>query len=273
LASGFPTISAIVEYLSKVDFAIQNKVYSHRYPQFSEEVAGEYRDHPSRFLRDFGWPKLGQLDADLWEWLDRELSPNSEEQYRQRRTTSYILPHFPTSEPPDLLSRDICPSLYSDNAEEKLKVVTLDLRDHLRAITQWGLRRDLRLRETGIANAAIREWLQWKKWYASSRDAPDTEPPLLHGDWESLLDHLCEGDFDLVDSLFTSFEEGRSPTTAHRFLTFLRSSVDLPLILSTNFDSLLERAFRDGGQCRRYLTFTGMQVFPMLISYDVAFHS
>jgi hypothetical protein len=247
-ASGFPTISAIIEYLSKVDFAIQNEIYSHRYPQFSEkEVAKEYREHPSRFLRDFGWPKLGQLDADLWEWLDRELSPKSEEQYRQRCTNSYILPHFSTSELPDLLSRDICPSFYSDNAEEGLKVIALDLRDHLRAITQWGLRRDLRLRESGVSNAAVREWLQWKKWYASSRDAPATQPELLYGDWESLLDHLCEGDFDLVDSLFASFEEGRSPTTAHRFLTFLRNSVDLPLILSTNFDSLLERAFREGG--------------------------
>jgi hypothetical protein len=36
-ASGFPTIGAIVEYLSKVDFTIQNKVYGHRYPQLSEK--------------------------------------------------------------------------------------------------------------------------------------------------------------------------------------------------------------------------------------------
>ena len=102
-------------------------------------------------------------------------------------------------------------------------------------------------RETGTSKAAMREWLQWKKWYASGQDAPDAQPELLYGDWESLLDHLCEGDFDLVDSLFTSFEEGRFPTTAHRFLTFLRSSVDLPLILTTNFDSLLEQAFLDSG--------------------------
>jgi hypothetical protein len=247
-ASGFPTIGAIVEYLSKVDFTIQNKVYGHRYPQLSEKkVTKEYREHPSRFLRDFGWPKLGQLDADLWDWLDREFNPNPEEQHGQRHAASYILPHFSTSESPDLLSRDICPSFYSGNAEESPKVITLDLRDHLRAIAQWGLRRDLRLREIGISNAVLREWLQWKKWYASSRDAPATQPELLYGDWESLLDRLCEGDFDLVDSLFASFEEGRSPTTAHRFLTFLRSSVDIPLILSTNFDSLLERAFHDGG--------------------------
>lgn len=313
VASGFPTISAIVEYLSKVDFAIQNEVYSHRYPDiqiYKKEVAREYREHPSRFLRDFGWPRLGQLEADLWEWLDREFNSTlpiesdpsikhaagkaavvsegvdnvpigfgrkqllvrdlqlliEQEQYRQRQIASRNLPHSSKPELLDLLSRDICPSSHLLQvvsqvshgeitkfkitpviAEENPQVITLDLRDHLRAIAQWGLRKDLRLRETGTSNAAMLEWLQWKKWYASGRDAPDTQPELLYGDWESLLDHLCEGDFDLVDSLFTSFEEGRSPTTAHRFLTFLRSSVDLPLILSTNFDSLLERTFRDGG--------------------------
>ena len=80
LASGFPAISAIVEYLSKVDFAIQHEVYSHRYPDIPSSKKGvvrEYQEHPSRFLRDFGWPRLGQLDADLWEWLDREFGQNS----------------------------------------------------------------------------------------------------------------------------------------------------------------------------------------------------
>ncbi|SDX21936.1 SIR2 family protein [Nitrosomonas oligotropha] len=317
LPSGYPSISAIVEYLSKVDFAIQHAVYSHRYPGIEtpkNEVAREYQAHPSRFLRDFGWPRIGQLDSDLWEWLDRipDSKPNSlvnsdallkhakgkielivecddnatlgiglkrllirdaqlisdQEQYRSRQIASRILLESSRPELLDLLSRDILPSYYrfrtipptntSQNeitkfiitpvvAAESKTTAILDLRDHLRAIVQWGLRKDLRLREKGTSKAALREWLLWKKWYAAIQDAPDTQPELLYGDWESLLDRLCEGDFDLVDSLFTSFGEARSPTTAHRYLTFLRSSVDIPLILTTNFDNLLEQAFRDSG--------------------------
>ncbi|MGN6547437.1 MAG: hypothetical protein ACTHK7_20460, partial [Aureliella sp.] len=67
VASGFPSIRQLNQYLSKVDFAIEQGVYSHRYA--SNKADADYRNHPSRFLLDFGWPEIGQLDADLWQWL------------------------------------------------------------------------------------------------------------------------------------------------------------------------------------------------------------
>lgn len=283
LSAGFPAIGAVVEYLAKVDFAIQSGVYSHRYPERIAKIAQIHKEHPSRFLRDFGWPDLGQLDADLWDWLERPRnhalrtgSPidalgfgqfnilhsdrraiASNEQIRQQHIHQRRITNASRRELTDRLSCDLCHCYYhiqeigdNDPAQIVLKPTNsraLDMRDHLRAISQWRLRHDLRLRETGISKAAMREWMLWKRWYHASENAPERQPDLLYGDWESLLDRLCEGDFDLVDTLFTSLEEGREPTTAHRYATFLHGRVEMPLILTTNFDTLLERSFRDLG--------------------------
>ena len=70
------------------------------------------------------------------------------------------------------------------------------------------------------------------------------EPRLLFGNWESLLDHLCEGNFDLIDQLFNQLELERKPTRTHRYLAHLKARVDSPLVLTTNFDRLLEVAFQ-----------------------------
>src|SRR5262249_8303309 len=113
------------------------------------------------------------------------------------------------------------------------------------AIVQWVLRQDLADRETGSSEATQREWRRWKAWYHG--DSTIKEPELLYGDWEALLDRLCEGNFDLTDVLFTSFEVGRNPTISHRYLAFLQRKLGIPLILTTNFDSLLERAFHQEG--------------------------
>lgn len=263
LASGFPAISAIVEYLAKVDFAIENEVYAHRYPRIQlgvKSVAVEYKEHPSRFLRDFGWPGLGQLDADLWEWLERTHSPENppkeldlgrhglwNQDADQLRASNLDKQSEALS---DLLSHDICHITHGKIIDgvvaEKKNESCLDLRDHLRAIVQWALRRDLRLRESGTTRAVMNEWTSWKNWYLGIGRLH--EPELLYGDWESLLDRLCEGDFNLVDTLFTSLEGGRLPTTAHRFMTFLHATIEIPIILTTNFESLLEKAFKDAGR-------------------------
>jgi hypothetical protein len=60
-----------------------------------------------------------------------------------------------------------------------------------------------------------------------------------------LLDKLCEGSFDLTDTLFNELEKGLIPALSHRLLAFLQPKLGMPLVLTTNFDSLLERAFRE----------------------------
>ncbi len=62
-----------------------------------------------------------------------------------------------------------------------------------------------------------------------------------------LLDKLCEGNYNLTDTFFTSFENKLIPSLSHRYLSFLQPKLGIQLLLTTNFDSLLERAFYHEG--------------------------
>lgn len=254
ISAGFPTIRFVVQYLAKVDFAIRLRVFEERFPSLAggHEAAETYRRHPSKYLEDFGWPDLGQLDADLWMWLGRS---QKDERYARHygegrhRVWEESRQKFPGRGDPrapvfDLLSNDITGDLLWDPGTGGQPPVKLDPRDHLRAVVQWTLRQDLADREGGAARATLREWRRWKRWYDGNGVK---EPELLYGDWEALLDRLCEGSFDLTDVLFTSFEHGRQPTLSHRYLAFLQRKLGIPLVLTTNFDSLLERAMREEG--------------------------
>ncbi len=258
IAAGFPTIRFVVQYLAKVDFAIRLGVYKHRFPQLAQPQEAEemHRQHPSRFLEDFGWPDLAQLDADLWMWLargqdDPKVQPHGgegrfriwkdskrlSESSQNQSTVSAGTPLV------DLLANNVTPETIKPTRGHASSM--LDLRDHLTAIVQWTLRQDLAGRESGSAKATLHEWLDWKDWYMGLPGI--AKPELLYGDWEALLDRLCEGNFDLTDALFTSFERRRNPTVSHRYLAFLRHKLGVPLILTTNFDSLLERALHEEG--------------------------
>ncbi len=69
----------------------------------------------------------------------------------------------------------------------------------------------------------------------------------LKGDWNALLHYLVAGDLDLVDTLFYDLLRGRKPGMGHRVLAFLAHPFNLRLILTINFDNLIEHAFRDHG--------------------------
>jgi hypothetical protein len=264
VATGFPSIKQINQYLAKVDFAIQEGVYRHRYPRLPD-CEKRYRDHPSRFLLDFGWPDPGQLEADLWRWLGDHHDADPTYGYRrthvlkERTRRAFEPEHSPVE---DDIAFDLCESLnwHADpNSEWQKKCCIngnnpfrLDRRSHLDAIVQYHLRRDLSRMESGGDDAAFLHWWRWKGWYFGGPDAPSTkgasgEPERLHGNWESLLDHLCEGSLDLTDQLFTQLELGRRPSLAHRYLVFLQEKLAMPMVLTTNFDSLLERGFLDHG--------------------------
>ena len=257
VATGFPAIKQINQYLAKVDFAILNGVFKHRYP--GDDVHTRYREHPSRFLLDFGWPDIGQLDADLWQWLTEVDSKRVGGDLRKNlQAISDGLDNsgreFSRSHA-ELIQDDLAYDLVSVELKGRQKRVDLSLnqRDFFTAITQFHLRRDLERLESGADDAALRQWKRWKHWRKGmvatnkSDQSLPTAPELLYGNWESLLDHLCEGSFDLVDQLFTQLEIGRRPSLAHRYLTFLKQKLDIPVVLTTNFDRLLEQALRDEG--------------------------
>jgi len=84
VSSGFPVISEVIHYLAKVKFAIEFGVYENRIQLPCDEekqktVKNKYRQHPSKFLENFGWPQIRQLDADLWAWLDTTKDENGYE--------------------------------------------------------------------------------------------------------------------------------------------------------------------------------------------------
>lgn len=283
LSAGFPTIKFVIHYLAKVDFAIRLGVFEGRFPVIreSQQSATEtYRQHPSKYLEDFGWPNLGQLNADIWDWLERGHSKPKDDPYKgegrqivfeycQKKIGQYKnergkyeehKKNTPAENPkprlpplPDLLDNDITIPELPYTKEDDPAILTLrkgqeplDLRDHQLAIVQWILRKELAERESGTTHPLLYRWLKWKDCYFNE-NKDDEDPELLYGDWEVLLDRLCEGNFNLVDALFTSFEQGLNPTISHRFLAFLKPKLGIPLILTTNFDSLLERAFQNEG--------------------------
>lgn len=288
VSAGFPTIRFVIQYLAKVDFAIQYGVFKDRFPKIKEDhqwALDNYSRHPSKYLEDFGWPNLGQLNADIWEWLERPLNEKNQSDdikkpykngvgrkkiwevsneavrlaisdYKEREQRGENLGNKKILL--DLLAYDV-------GIDKKIKKISeavpnilegtkplinksLALRDHQQAIVQWTLRKELTGRESGANQAMLKEWLQWKSHYHYGNESSDElEPSLLYGDWEMLLDKLCEGNFNLIDALFTSFENGLNPTLSHRYLAFLQPKLGIPLLLTTNFDSLLERAFYQEG--------------------------
>ncbi len=210
VAAGYPSIGSVIHYLAKVDFAIQFKIYKNRLPKLDgndDDLSNRYSQHPSDFIRDFGWPNIGRLDAELWDWIEKTESP------------------------------------------DKLKDILSEVkqRDSLLAIVQYVLRQQQAERDFGTAKGIEEEWHRWKSWRKFHSSYEKIKPNLLYGDWEYLLDKLCEGDFALADQLFSKFEQGLYPTQAHRLLVFLQAKLGIPLVMTTNFDSLLERAFNEEG--------------------------
>ena len=375
ISAGYPTIRLVTQYLAKVSFAIDFGIFRKRFPIVKgskESLVKIYRQHPSKYLEDFGWPDIGQLDAELWNYV-KENSYDSEhldEKSKQQFSNifgiendsnhwvelrQFISKHLDEEKEEDakkilesaigekndpihwvelrkflskhlneekeedakkilelaigeendpnhwvelrkFLSKHLneekgadakkilesaigekyeqtylgtiekkLREFFSEHLGEKdkkngLKILTteidlhrkgaykkLDTRDYLNAIVQWVLRQELVLQEAGTKDAALDQWYKWKRWYHSPEKEEETEPKLLFGDWEMLLDKLCEGNFDLTDTLFSQLEKGLSPAISHRLLAFLQLKLGIPLIFTTNFDSLLERAFRGEG--------------------------
>jgi hypothetical protein len=182
VGAGFPNTSRLIAYFAKVQYSLEAAIYESRYPIVSDGVGtaeATYERRPSAFIADFGWPDVGQLNADLWQWiLDKRSS---------------------ISTPDEAVQRVLLQRLQDSESE------LADL------ITQSGKR------------------------------------PALLGDWTALLDHLSEGQLDLIDALFSSLDQGRKPTRSHLFLTFLTQLMGIRVLLTVNFDTLLEESLSSEG--------------------------
>ncbi len=66
-------------------------------------------------------------------------------------------------------------------------------------------------------------------------------------DYRSLLSTVTQDDTPLIDAFFDHFIRGRRPATTHQFIAFVTQLLNTRLLLTTNFDPLIEMALRDEG--------------------------
>jgi hypothetical protein len=67
-------------------------------------------------------------------------------------------------------------------------------------------------------------------------------------DYRALLSYMCGGDLNLIDAFFDRLVRDRTPATTHQFIAFLVRQLRMKLVLTTNFDDLIEISLRDEGE-------------------------
>src|SRR5215213_112119 len=206
--AGIPPLSKLTEYLAKVQCYITNQAFqarrrpADRRPRFGEH----YRNDPSQYVRDFGWPDPNCLNADLWQWIDQSFRKEEEKPADFRR---YLDHH-----------------VRAERIEDLLKIES-----GLEKSLSEAVQRQRKDRRKGTVRFEAEEWARSGLWH-------------LEGNWKTLLAHLTRSNPDYADTLFQGLIQGRHPGMFHRFLAFLTPILGLRLFLTINFDDLLEEALR-----------------------------
>ncbi len=86
---------------------------------------------------------------------------------------------------------------------------------------------------------------EWATSSALSSYWEDNRHRLAFGKWWKWLDRLTNSDKELMEGLFNKLVRHATPNTAHQYAAFLAKSMNWRLILTTNFDSLIEVALRE----------------------------
>ncbi|MET0794889.1 MAG: hypothetical protein ABW061_25445, partial [Polyangiaceae bacterium] len=66
-------------------------------------------------------------------------------------------------------------------------------------------------------------------------------------DWLPLIHHLAGGSDSLIEAFFDRLVRGRLPGASHQFIAYLAKLLGWRLILTTNFDELIENSLRNDG--------------------------
>jgi NAD-dependent SIR2 family protein deacetylase len=255
--SGIPTTSLIVDYLAKI------KCYF-----AAKDFQPTYDDHPSavklgqvRHLELFGYPDPYELNDELWQAVDSR-------------------PGKFGVEPGKKADRQLIASLVHNMMDEHL--ARTDENAHAlvtgwRALVQHAdggprqgdLKASLAALLEGALPEAQRNLLVEKCLQAVNLEARLNAglPPTVAGpqrekiigkclqardlhlgaDWRNFLKSVTRSDFDHIDAVFQVLVRGRSPGASHRQLAFLTRRFGWRLLLTINFDDLIERALSAEG--------------------------
>jgi len=219
VGTGFPSMTAITAYLAKVRFHIRHVARSTA-PSTTPDGTAD-----ADYLRQYGWPDLNQLNADVWRYLS--FGAFADGQAPKGELTSV-----------GRLSRliDQCRAALTEPAPDLARLAT----------GRWQVPND---RIQFAIQVQLLEMLSAKDWKAANElwEGVVQGKTALRGDWYDLMMSLTEGDFDLVDALFVTLGRGRAPATTHAFLAQLADAFRVRLYLSLNFDPFLETALWEEG--------------------------
>jgi hypothetical protein len=210
IESGIPALSTLTQYLAKVQHYIGQGLYA-PVRKHSGARAGSAGQTPEIFLDNRDYRRDPSLYLQDFGWPD----PNQLDSSLWERVAPVpgvaarrLLDHKVEEE----LIRDIERS--DEDLARKIRLLT-ESREQFLPHAPEPLKL---LFETGL----------WK----------------LKGNWKTLLPYLTRANPDYVDKLFHQLVKHRNPGTSHRFMAFLAPLLGIRLILTTNFDNLLEESLR-----------------------------
>jgi SIR2-like domain len=211
--SGYPTTGSIVRYLAKVRYFLNERLY------LPDQVIGTDREtelcyESNEHIGWFGWPDPFQLSDDLWNCAQINQDPK-----KLSKELEGIYQQYHKAENPDEAARLTLMYKLFDRATEE------EQRDFARVSKD----RD------GLTDDEVRAFLSFRR------------SPAITPKWRPFLRWVTDRRAEYVDSLFQMLNRGRAPGNSHRFLAFLTRLMGWRLILTTNFDDLIERAMRSEG--------------------------
>ena len=220
---GFPVITAVVRYFGKLYKYIKLRGPLYDYSRVNDPAADifdrrfeVYEAEPWRFLDDFGWPDLFQLNEDLLTKLrDRNENQLVKETIDDavRDGLDSIVLHFNQNGAYQYAS------LRNDvsNIVAELKTLPIELQSKIEDVEK---RINSRFETNGLKSATFD----------------------VIGDWRSLILYFTNYRSDYADALFARFGATRKPGQGHRFLAFFSKVLAVRTIFTFNFDSLIEEA-------------------------------
>jgi hypothetical protein len=243
--SGYPTTAAIVRYLAKARYFFQERLYwpspalpgepdfelnSNGRERGRPTEASEHRAPSTRYnwnmhLRYFGWPDPYELNSLLWSrFADGGAIGDSKEHL------DHVIRHELCKLQEGRLGQlpEALPQL----------AMFLEKKGYLREF----LEEPIAPSTNGSVAEHEREKARRAREFLSDARWPEVRPT-----WRETLREATEFHAEHVDALFHCLNRNRRPGTSHRFLAFLARLLNWDLVLTTNFDDLLERGMRSEG--------------------------